>query len=225
MTDDTTMAAAMKKAGIKAPIERLRDIIGKVVPQSTDLAVVQAAITNSGDVDAALALIDPQVVAARLKALIREVSGGDQARATQSGQGPVIAADASGDHLQRTKLGQARVIPAVDVRQHQRRFPGHAKPRSAGARKALAISAARGIFAREIGSGRKVVGEVTHFDVVQIKRRGLIDSTIADGLLELDWPDRDKTTLMQFATEEQVSAVFNRAYRALDQLGLPGTAA
>jgi hypothetical protein len=53
-----------------------------------------------------------------------------------------------------------------------------------------------------------------------IKRRGLIDNAVADGLLALDWPDEQQTPLRRFASEEQIRRVFDQAYRALDALGL-----
>ena len=37
-----------------------------------------------------------------------------------------------------------------------------------------------------------------------IKRRGLIDNAVADGLLALDWPDEQQTPLRRFASEEQI---------------------
>ena len=82
-------------------------------------------------------------------------------------------------------------------------------------RRAAAVAAV-GIFGRSIGSGTRKVGDVTQFDVLQIKRRGMIDNAIADGLLNLDWPD-DKTPLSNFATEREVEEIFRRAYRAFDQ--------
>lgn len=86
-------------------------------------------------------------------------------------------------------------------------------------RRAAAIAVASGIFTRSIGSGTRKVGDVTRFDVIQIKRRGLIDNAIADGLLDLEWPD-DQTPLSKFAAEDDVEAIFRRAYRAFDSLGI-----
>ena len=82
-------------------------------------------------------------------------------------------------------------------------------------RRAAAVAAV-GIFGRSIGSGTRKVGDVTKFDVLQIKRRGMIDNAIADGLLSLDWPD-DKTPVSAFAAESEVEAIFHRAYLAFDQ--------
>lgn len=80
--------------------------------------------------------------------------------------------------------------------------------------------ASNSIFARKIGSGLMDVGMCTKQDVIHIKRRGMIDSTVADGLLEFQWPDDHKTKLHEIADEQQLEAVFNRAYLVLDNLGL-----
>lgn len=110
---------------------------------------------------------------------------------------------------------QGRRDRPVAVTAHARAIP------RAKTSRAVAMRFATGsIFAREIGSGKKTVGDVTRFDVVNIKRRGLIDSVIADGLLEFEWPDEQVTTLDKVASEDQVRAVFDRAYRSLDALGL-----
>ena len=82
-------------------------------------------------------------------------------------------------------------------------------------RRAAAVAAV-GIFGRSIGSGTRKVGDVTRFDVLQIKRRGMIDNAIADGLLSLNWPD-DQTPVSEFAAESEVEEIFYRAYRAFDQ--------
>ena len=110
----------------------------------------------------------------------------------------------------------ATIDRPVQVPAHRRKQPA---ARSKIGKYAAVAYAANSIFARQIGSGIKQVGEVTRFDVLQIKRRGLIDSTVADGLLELDWPDEDKTPLHQIASEATVAAAFNRAYRVLIRSG------
>ena len=102
----------------------------------------------------------------------------------------------------------------VAVRAHGRGIPSKLKP-------ATALAYARtSVFARSFGSGVRELGEVTKFDVIQVKRRGMRDSTIADGLLELDWPDDYKAKLHEVASEEQVLAVVARAYKAMNSLGI-----
>ena len=128
------------------------------------------------------------------------------AKATTSARGPKL------------KVTEQPIL----VHEHRRAQWGTKRPAAATkiSKGAALAYATTSIFARQIGSGIKQVGEVTRFDVLQIKRRGLINSTVADGLLELDWPDEDKTVLHQIASEQQVTAVFNRAYKALDALGI-----
>lgn len=227
----TQLREALTKAGIMMPDQRLRNILAAVPePRTTDAAM--NALVASKDVEAALALFDPQVVAARLRGKMKEIGAcqdrdasqrrSDRPEATRAslavgaGQGaddrPAGGGPSQDDHERQNRLDRP-----VPVREHRRTLPA---PRTKIGKGALLAYAANSIFARKIGSGQRDVGECTRFDVVQIRRRGLIDQTVADGLLALDWPDEQKTPLYKVASETEVKEVFDRAYKVLDSLGM-----
>lgn len=229
---DTAMAAALRKAGINPPIERLHAIIHKVLAYSEDVEVIQAAIVKSGDVEAALSLIDPQVVAARLRGMIKELArSSEHSPGTQPGHTSIKAERASGGgHLELTD-GQRTDTPAaksgaVHVIEHTRHRPGHAKQRSPAAKKALATTAARTIFDLKIGGGEMRYGDLTKWDCLQLKRKGVITNYVADRLLtEVEWPDEQQTRFEQIANEKLAKDIHDGAYRVLDQLGMTRGAA
>jgi hypothetical protein len=144
-------------------------------------------------------------------------------RPDQSDAGASHAARASQASPDRPGVGATFEKP-VHVREHNRREWGGRKKQPAAptriSAKAAIAYASTSIFAREIGSGKMRIGDLTKFDVINIKRRGLIDSVIADGLLELNWPDDQKTKVHEIASEQQIEATFARAYTVLDSLGM-----
>lgn len=107
----------------------------------------------------------------------------------------------------------------INVKPHKRAAPGAKLSRAA------AMAVARSIYDREIGSGKTKIGMLTKFDILNIKRRGLIDSTIAEGLLDREWPDEQRTTVRELFTEAEVEACFARAHRVLDSMGIAHGAA
>lgn len=92
-------------------------------------------------------------------------------------------------------MSQARVEAAKSVRQQQ----------------------ARDFWDTEIGGVKRKLGNLTQFDVRQIKRRALIDGHISDRLLlEIEWPDEDTTTLKDCASEVHVRSIINEAHKRLE---------
>jgi hypothetical protein len=94
------------------------------------------------------------------------------------------------------------------------------RPMSEGRRKALARVSeqrVRTFWDTEVGGVKRRLGSLTRFDIVQIKRRSMIDNHIADRLLtEIKWPDSDTTPLERIGQEKHVKAIVESAADALE---------
>jgi hypothetical protein len=178
------------------PVGRLHAIIKS--SESQDPEAVMAAIVWSGDVEAALALFDAQVVVARLRAAIKHVAG----------QG-----DRTKGHHQST-----RDVLDVHVREHDRHKPGHAPKRSPAAKRALAKSAAASLFNTIKVRGRPL-GDVLYGEMeasIRLCRTDGVDNLRLAFLQKRLFesvpynPALEKVPARQWATEETLRAATER---------------
>lgn len=243
MRSETAIEAAMKRAGGDTTMPRLRGIITAALEKrkgNPERAVddVEAQTRGKPDLIRAALRMCVEVIAAERSG--KELPGeGQGCRADKGLPDPANARQPNGDevghgscadggHGLHAENGQPAPAPIREpserflvARNDKGRFANVTREPSAvelaAARKVRSI-AANSIWERSIG-GEVKLGTATKSDLRQLGRKShIVGHSVNRMLTEFSWPDDDKTTLPQVATEDQVRAILESGARSLNAL-------
>jgi hypothetical protein len=205
---DTAMAAAFRKAGYNQRDAEMLCALAKFFNQGGTVDHLSKLVADATR-DAGKGL-DPHARQGQMKAALSRQSNGDAAGhggVARKGQKEGARPSPAGQG-QRSVAGKAIVeTPA----------PRPMSPARRDARERVSQQRVRTFWDTEVGGVKRRLGSLTRFDIVQIKRRSMIDNHIADRLLtEIEWPDNDSTPLERIGQENHVKAIIESAASALE---------